>query len=200
MASTDIADGTRFLKVKFTDTVKSLPYSTKFETVGESEHFRVIHDRQVKVCRMCIQPGHIVRDCPSLKCFKCGKQGHYARECEFVDECDTCSQKTPLCMCVASAALGGEGSETQHSDIHTGDEEEENKAMEREGSEDSQCLAVTQEESGASYRSRGEVVPELPQAGSGHQIIYETNLREQAPAELDGGSNRAGGAEKDGAD
>ncbi len=69
---TDIADGTRFLKVKFTDTVKSLPYSTKF--VGGVEHFRVIHDRQVKVCRLCIQPGHVVRDCPSFKCFRCGKQ------------------------------------------------------------------------------------------------------------------------------
>ena len=34
---TDIADGTRFLKVRFTETVKSLPYSTKFETLeGES--------------------------------------------------------------------------------------------------------------------------------------------------------------------
>ena len=30
---TDIADGTRFLKVKFTETVKSLPYSTKFDTL-----------------------------------------------------------------------------------------------------------------------------------------------------------------------
>lgn len=46
---TDIADGTRFLKVKFTDTVKSLPYSTKFETEGGSDHFRVIHDRQMSV-------------------------------------------------------------------------------------------------------------------------------------------------------
>ncbi len=53
---TDITDGTRILKVKFLDTVKSLPYSTKFETVGGAEHFRVIHDRQVKVCRLCIQP------------------------------------------------------------------------------------------------------------------------------------------------
>jgi len=42
----------------------------------------VIHDRQVKVCRMCIQPGHILRECPDFKCRKCGTQGHYARECE----------------------------------------------------------------------------------------------------------------------
>lgn len=71
---TDIADGTR---VRFTDTVKSLQYSTKFETMRGTEHFRVIHDRQVKVCRLCSQPGHIARDCPSLKCFKCRKKGHY---------------------------------------------------------------------------------------------------------------------------
>lgn len=45
---TEIADGTRFLKVKFTETVKSLPYSTKFKTLGGSEHFWVIHYRQVK--------------------------------------------------------------------------------------------------------------------------------------------------------
>ncbi|XP_077960200.1 uncharacterized protein LOC144409427 [Gasterosteus aculeatus] len=78
---TEIADGTRYMKVRFTETVKSLPYSAKFETAGGAEHFRVIHDRQIKVCRLCIQPGHIVRDCPDFTCFKCGQQGHYAREC-----------------------------------------------------------------------------------------------------------------------
>jgi len=38
---TDITDGTRFLKVKFNNIVKN---STKFEMLGGTEHFRVIHE------------------------------------------------------------------------------------------------------------------------------------------------------------
>ena len=79
---TDIVEGTRFVKVQFPKDVQSLPYSTRFETLQGMEYFRVIHDKQVKVCRLCIQPGHIIRDCPEFSCFKCHQQGHYARECE----------------------------------------------------------------------------------------------------------------------
>ncbi|KAF3859844.1 hypothetical protein F7725_000099 [Dissostichus mawsoni] len=79
-------DGTRFLRVRFNDKVRSLPYSTKLDTVRGAEYFRVLHNRQVPVCRLCIQPGHIFRECPEFKCFKCGQTGHYARECRGEEE------------------------------------------------------------------------------------------------------------------
>ncbi len=55
---TDIADGTRYLRVKFPKEVVSLPYSTKFDTEEGMQHFRIMHDRQVKTCRLCMNPGH----------------------------------------------------------------------------------------------------------------------------------------------
>ncbi len=61
---TNIADGTRYVKVKFPKEVKSLPYRAQFETAEGAQYFRVIHDRQEKLCCMCMQPGHIFRDCP----------------------------------------------------------------------------------------------------------------------------------------
>lgn len=126
---TDIADGTRFLKVKFTDTIKSLPYSTKFETMGGTEHFRVIHDRQVKVCRLCIQPGHIVRDCPSFMCFRCNKQGHYARECKE-GNCKDCEMRHGLCICETPEEMREEDSEGKSSDLYEVVGEEENEEEE----------------------------------------------------------------------
>ena len=112
---TKIADGTRFLRVKFNDIVRSLPYSTKFSTATGPQYFRVIHDKQEKVCRMCILPGHILRDCPDFRCHRCHKQGHYARECGTEEE---------------QRQQGGEGG-SQEMDV--GEEEERPRGERGEG-------------------------------------------------------------------
>ncbi|XP_048012451.1 uncharacterized protein LOC125245761 [Megalobrama amblycephala] len=77
---TDIEDGTRFLKVRFPKEVASLPYSTKLETVEGQQHFRVMHSHQVKTCRMCMSPEHLLKDCPNFVCYKCEERGHFARD------------------------------------------------------------------------------------------------------------------------
>lgn len=157
---TDIADGTRFLKVKFNNVVKSLPYSTKFETLSGTEHFRVIHDRQVKVCRLCIQPGHVVRECPSFRCFRCDKQGHYARECKEAN-CDVCGMRPGLFVCEMLAVMEEANSEEETSDLYKVEDSEEEESVNAEG-EESQITwgkeetATTWEDIG-SEKSQGEV-------------------------------------------
>ncbi|KAL3873299.1 hypothetical protein ACJMK2_036435 [Sinanodonta woodiana] len=47
---TRVADGTRYVRCKFPQHVKSLPYSLKFQTVNGQQYYRVLHDNQVKVC------------------------------------------------------------------------------------------------------------------------------------------------------
>lgn len=135
---TDIVDGTRFCKVKFTDSVQSLPYSTKFNTVEGFEYFRVIHDNQVKVCRLCIQPGHILKECPEFICHKCGEQGHYARECSNIgDMCRRCDRPKGRCKCKKMSDVLF----LQTMDLIT-EEDDESVAMER--GEESDMESVSQ--------------------------------------------------------
>uniref|UniRef100_A0A8C9ZTV3 CCHC-type domain-containing protein n=1 Tax=Sander lucioperca TaxID=283035 RepID=A0A8C9ZTV3_SANLU len=85
---TNVADGTRLVRVRFDGPVKSLPYSTKFETATGPQYFRVIHNYQKRVCRLCREEDHEMKDCPKFKCFRCNQQGHYAKSCQAaVKEC-----------------------------------------------------------------------------------------------------------------
>lgn len=77
---TKVADGTRFLRVEFGAEVKSLPYSTKFEGVEGVEFINVRHDGQSQVCRNCLRPGHIFRECPDIKCYRCSEWGAFGEE------------------------------------------------------------------------------------------------------------------------
>lgn len=48
---------------KVRETVQSLPYSIKFNTALRPEYFRVVRDKLVKVCRVCIHPQRLSRVC-----------------------------------------------------------------------------------------------------------------------------------------
>ncbi|KAK6167007.1 hypothetical protein SNE40_021120 [Patella caerulea] len=88
----NIADGTRFVKVKFPPEVASLPYATRFD--GRS--FYVKHDDQSRVCFNCLKTGHEVKNCPDYVCYRCNKAGHTKRTCEEI-VCQDCSHF--ICVC-----------------------------------------------------------------------------------------------------
>ena len=122
---TNVADGTRFLKVKFNNQIQSLPYSARFDTALGAEYFRVIHDKQVKVCRLCIKPGHIMRECPEFYCNRCGVQGHFARECnKGRKRCELCQNLMTECRCNKSEAEDETSESGQESESGSSEEGE----------------------------------------------------------------------------
>ncbi|XP_016110940.1 uncharacterized protein [Sinocyclocheilus grahami] len=121
---TDIEDGTRFLKVRFPKEVASLPYSTKLETAEGRQYFRVMHSHQVKTCRLCMSPDHVVKDCPEFKCFKCEERGNFARNTVTCPDCNLVLNK---CECW----MEGEEEEEEEEEeqqvggrVHEGDNEQ----------------------------------------------------------------------------
>ena len=141
-AGTEIYDGTRFLKVKFPEAISSLPYSTKFDTLEGAEYFRVLHDQQMKVCRLCLQPGHILRECPEFYCFRCKKQGHYAREC--VDMTAVATERGEMVEEEEDVEEEGSKKEEASSEMETDEEErrESEEEMEAVGEKESSSDSV----------------------------------------------------------
>lgn len=95
---TDITDGTRYVKVRFPRESMSLPYSSSFMTAEGLRYLRVIHDGQVKTCRLCMSPEHLMKDCPTFICRECCEQGHYARDCTAA-RCPVCQRALISCVC-----------------------------------------------------------------------------------------------------
>lgn len=98
-----IADGTRYMRVKFPKEVCSLPYALKFDVNGGKEYFRTIHSDQIKVCNRCLSPEHTVRYCDQNQCFLCKKYGHISLDCPF-DVCEDCKKKD--CECDSDSERG----------------------------------------------------------------------------------------------
>lgn len=119
---TNIEDGTRFVKTRFPREVISLPYSTKFVTAEGPQYFRVMHSQQVKTCRLCMSPEHMVKDCPQFICYKCNERGHMARDCRVV-KCPDCEEVLSKCECwMGNEEEDEEGVSGQ---MHDGEKEQE---------------------------------------------------------------------------
>jgi hypothetical protein len=125
---TDIEDGTRFLKVRFPKEVASLPYSTKLETAEGPQYFRVVHSHQIKTCRLCASPEHLLKDCPEFKCYKCEERGHFARNCNAV-RCPDCRETLNKCDCGMEEEEGGRENQMD-GQVHEGNNEEEGQTDE----------------------------------------------------------------------
>lgn len=95
---TQVADGTRYVHVKFPPGMVSLPWSMKFETGLGPKFFRVVHNHQRTLCNKCGSPHHKYRQCPQLICEGCDEQGHKMRECT-AKKCDTCRSLPNRCFC-----------------------------------------------------------------------------------------------------
>ncbi|VDH95115.1 Hypothetical predicted protein [Mytilus galloprovincialis] len=95
---TQVADGTRYVKVKFPPDLISLSWSMKFDTGYGEKYFKVVHDHQKQLCNMCGSPSHKYRQCPNLICRGCDKQGHKKKECK-AKKCDKCDNLPNDCFC-----------------------------------------------------------------------------------------------------
>ncbi|CAM4439280.1 unnamed protein product [Leuciscus chuanchicus] len=148
---TDIEDGTRFVKVRFPKEVASLPYSTKLETAEGPQYFRVMHSHQVKTCRLCMSPGHLLKDCPEFKCYKCEERGHFARDCNAV-RCPDCQEILNKCECWMEGEVGGREEQVDRQ-VHEGNNVEKGHCEERQEEDESQPKEA---EEGTNNRQDGE--------------------------------------------
>ncbi|KAI2645343.1 Cellular nucleic acid-binding protein [Labeo rohita] len=130
---TNIEDGTRFIKARFPREVVSLPYSTKLDTAEGPQYFRVMHSHQVKTCRLCMSPEHLMKDCfcPDFKCYKCEERGHFARDYTAV-KCPECREILNRCECWMEEEEGGGESQVDGQMHEKNNEHPETKEEEKE--------------------------------------------------------------------
>lgn len=182
---TSIEDGTRFVKTRFPKEVISLPYSTKFETEEGTQYFRVMHSHQVRTCRLCMSPDHIVKDCPDYKCYKCCEMGHFARDCKAV-KCPDCKEVTNKCKC---GMRNEEEDEEQgvSGQVHEGDNEKEQE----EGTTMTQDVTAEKDEGEPRGQCNLQEEQEQQQDEVGMQIDmpgvcgFSKDKREQSKSEKD---------------
>lgn len=176
---TNVADGTRIVRVRFPGTVKSLPYSAKFDTVQGAEYFRVLHNHQVKVCRLCMSPDHIMKDCPQFTCRRCNEQGHYVRDCVLGESrCGVCLNNRARCICQVSESENTDDDGTLDSRTdHVPARSDAAGLLAGEG--DAMECSLQVADSGETELDGGKVVDEESSASGG--VLGPTNVDDDKP-------------------
>jgi hypothetical protein len=93
---TQVADGTRYVRIRLPTNVKSLPYSMKFYNGKSYEFAKVLHNNQIRVCSECLSDDHLYKQCPLFTCHRCGGQGHTRRQCKAT-LCPKCREFDCVC-------------------------------------------------------------------------------------------------------
>lgn len=155
---TNIADGTRYVRVKLPPNMQSLPYTIKFR----KEYYRVIHNGQIKVCSLCYSQDHLFRACPKFVCFRCKQQGHYARTCT-VKKCYDCLEWGDECSCGSSEHDSGDDSPVEEVNKENGAQLDE--AQERESEPEMEVNETpenpTEDDIGKTHDEQKKVEPEI---------------------------------------
>lgn len=70
---TDIADDTRFMKIRLPPTLPFILYAVKLDNA----YYRVVHDNQKRMCGVVIPLNiyQVFKDCLDFVCFKSNGQG-----------------------------------------------------------------------------------------------------------------------------
>ncbi|PIK34248.1 putative zinc finger CCHC domain-containing protein 10-like [Apostichopus japonicus] len=82
----NIENGIRYIRLELPTECKSLPYAMTLNGV----HMRLKHNGQTRVCNLCLENDHIMRNCPKYVCRECNSQGHWEAKCPQV-RCFKCN-------------------------------------------------------------------------------------------------------------
>ncbi|VDI63784.1 Hypothetical predicted protein [Mytilus galloprovincialis] len=125
----DVANGTRYVVVRFSPERQSLPYTLKLSTgVSSFEYIRVVHDEQKRICTQCfVETSHVYANCPDNICYKCKRFGHLARACQ-TPPCETCYKVSSYCRCEPVWNRGRNENEDPENDMNANNSGNETNA------------------------------------------------------------------------
>ena len=88
--------------------------------VERAQEVAVVRSRQPEgapVCHFCKRPGHRMRECRQIECFRCLEKGHVARDCTAAVRCSLCGKSNHIAKECREA--GGQAPR-QHNSGHSG--------------------------------------------------------------------------------